>query len=151
MGDADLDFSQCGAFTDLLRMGCFCSKHKAPALQYQEAQNAQTTHAAAGIQCARWKAPTQLCMVLTDCLGLADGEPLSRSGNESGGETLMASKNAALLLTELARDGDFSCLEAVAEPLVLQFCPACWHSGVPVKQRAVVLALFSGMLLLAGG
>lgn len=50
---------------------------------------------------------------------LAGGEPLSWEGDVPGGETLMASKNAALLLTELARDGDFSCLEAVAELLVL--------------------------------
>lgn len=70
------------------------------------------------------KGPVQMCMMLTGSVEPA-GEPLSWGGDLPGGEMLMASKNAALLLTELARDGDFACLKAVAELLVLQFWLAC--------------------------
>lgn len=63
----------------------------------------------------------------------------------------MASKNAALLLTELALDLRLSCWGAAAEPLVLQLMLERWRSVVFNKAEAALTALSEVELLLVSG
>lgn len=98
VGHAALD-AHCGPPTD---RGCFCSKHRTPALQYQDGQTCYRPHVLQLGHGSKVKNPKRICMMLTGSAGLAGEECLSKGGDVSGGDTVMASKNAALLLTELA-------------------------------------------------
>ena len=82
--------------------------------------------------------------MLTGLGGLPDEAPscVEASGGElPGGDAIMASKKAALLLTELGLDLRLSCWEAGAEPLVLQLLLDCWRSAVLNNAEAAQTAL----------
>ena len=61
----------------------------------------------------------------------------------------MDSKNAALLLTELALGLRISRCENVSELLVLQLWPDCWRLAMSDGKGEVMLAMLARVLLLA--
>ena len=64
-----------------------------------------------------------------------------------GGEAIMDSKYAALLLTELALGLRNSRCEAVPELLVLQLWPDCWRSAMSKGKGAAMLAVLVSVLV----
>lgn len=63
----------------------------------------------------------------------------------------MDSKNAALLLTELALGLRISRCGVVSELLVLQVWPDCWRLAMSDGEGAAMLAVLVSVLLLAIG
>lgn len=92
--------------------------------------------------------------MLTGSIGLAGGEKLSRGGEEAEGEAMMASKNAALLLTELRLGLRITDCGTIAGLLVLQLWPDCWRSAVSdveavATPSVLVSTVLSGVALVA--